>query len=162
MRTRKIRLSSIMALLALIEAVRLGLGGHVSICTLHVCFALYVLVVAICSVYRQTVPLHSASVWHLTCLTLLAVALMGFASILPSETLPVIVIDTQDSILTSLSLWYASLVLYTLALVTAVNIPCSPLLYYPPSLIYSEKTALAITHKEENNVTGVYGNDRIL
>jgi hypothetical protein len=86
-----------------------------------------------------------------------AVALMGFTSILPSENLPVIAM--QDSILPFL--WYASLALYILAFVTALNIPCGPPLHYPPSAIYSEKTALAITNKEENNVTGVYGNNTV-
>jgi hypothetical protein len=83
---------------------------------------------------------------------------MGFTSILPSENLPVIV--TLDSVLPSL--WYTSLLLYILALVTALNIPCGPPLHYPPSAIYSEKTALAIKNKEENNVSGVYGDNIIL
>jgi hypothetical protein len=158
MRTSKIILSSIIFLLVLVLAVRLALGGDVSICTLHLCFALYIFIVAASSVYRQTAPLHSASVWHLTSLTMLAVALIGFTSILPSENLPVIA--AQDSTLPSL--WYASLVLYTVAFVTALNIPCGPGLHYPPAAIYSEKTALAITNKEENNVSGVNGNKTIL
>ncbi|KAJ7654642.1 multidrug resistance-associated ABC transporter [Mycena polygramma] len=154
MRTRKIVLSAMLGLVVLLQAGRLGLGGDLTIWVLHLCFALYVFGVAVSSVFRQNVSRHTESVWHLTSLTLVSASLMGFISILPAENLPV-AIASNDSFLSSL--WYAEFGLYTLASFTAMTNPCGPALHYPPSSIYSEKTALAITNNEENNVIAAYG-----
>ncbi|KAJ6579193.1 multidrug resistance-associated ABC transporter, partial [Mycena vulgaris] len=158
MRTRKIFLSVVMFILVVVEAASLKIAGSTPLYTLHLCFALYVLAIAATSVPRCTVPRHSESVWHLASLTLLAVALMGFTAILPIEDPPVIAMGL--SILPAL--WYTALGLYTIAFLTALTTPCGPLLHYPPSAIYSEKTAQAITNTEENNVAGIYGNLRYL
>ncbi|KAJ6552953.1 multidrug resistance-associated ABC transporter [Mycena capillaripes] len=151
MRNRKIILSTILSILVLVQVARLCLGGDVTICTLHLGFALYLLGVAVSSVYRQTVSRHAEFVWHLASLTTVAVALMAFTSILPAENLPVVATQ-QVSIL--LVLWYTSFALYILAVATSVTTPCGPALHYPPTSIYSEKTAQAITNKDQNNVTG--------
>ncbi|KAJ7602857.1 hypothetical protein DFH06DRAFT_1396471, partial [Mycena polygramma] len=83
MRTRKIILSTMLGLVVLLQAGRLGLGGDLTIWVIHLCFALYVFGVAVLSVFRQTVSRHTESVWHLTSLTLVSASLMGFISILP-------------------------------------------------------------------------------
>jgi hypothetical protein len=118
----------------------------------------YFLAVAASSITRQTVATHTESIWHLASLTMLAVPSMGFSAILPAESLsviPVIALQSRDSILPAL--WYTAFALCTLALIAALNTPLGPALHYPPSAIYSEKTTLAITNKEESNVSGIYG-----
>ncbi|KAJ7846225.1 multidrug resistance-associated ABC transporter [Mycena olivaceomarginata] len=100
MRRRKIFLSITIFLLVLVQAARPVLGGDIAICTLNLVFALYLFAVAAFSVTRQTVRLHTESVWHLASLTTLAAPLMGFTAILPGEDLPVLTIE--DSILPGL------------------------------------------------------------
>ncbi|KAJ7476731.1 multidrug resistance-associated ABC transporter [Mycena latifolia] len=153
MRTRKLFLSAVVFLLVLVQATSLGLGGDITLFALHLCFALYIFGVAASSVQRRTVPQHAESVWHLASLTLFAVAFMGFTAILPIEDPPVSALDL--SILPSL--WYTAFALYILAFVTALTTPSGPLLHYPPSAIYSDKIAQAITNKDESNVAGIYG-----
>ncbi|KAJ7349778.1 multidrug resistance-associated ABC transporter [Mycena albidolilacea] len=153
MRRRKIFLSITIFLLVLVQAARPVLGGDIVICTLNLVFALYLFAVAAFSVTRQTVRLHTESVWHLASLTTLAAPLMGFTAILPGEDLPVLTIE--DSILPGL--WYTAFALYVVALLTALDTRLGPDLHYPPSAIYTEKTTAAITNTEENNVSGVYG-----
>ncbi|KAJ7826927.1 hypothetical protein B0H13DRAFT_2440066 [Mycena leptocephala] len=153
MRRRKIFLSVVLFLLVLVQAVCLALEEDVTLSAFNQFFALYMLAVVGFSINRQTVPLHMESVWHLMSLTLLAVALIGFTAILPGDNLPAIAM--RGSILSAL--WYTALALYTLAFVLAVTTPCGPGLHYPPSAIYTEKTTKAITNREENNVSGVYG-----
>jgi hypothetical protein len=142
----------------LVQAARPVLGGDIAICTLNLVFALYLFAVAAFSVTRQTVRLHTESVWHLASLTTLAAPLMGFTAILPGEDLPVLTIE--DSILPGL--WYTAFALYVVALLTALDTRLGPDLHYPPSAIYTEKTTAAITNTEENNVSGVYGNRTFL
>lgn len=154
MRIRKIFVSALLLALVVVQGVSLGLGGDLTLYALHVCFALYTLVVAASSVRRHTVPQHSESVWHLASLTIFPVALMGFTAILPLEDPPIIALE--HSVLPAL--WYTALALYVLVFLTALTTPCGPALHYPPSAIYSEKTAQAITNKEKDNVSGVYGN----
>ncbi|KAJ7147015.1 multidrug resistance-associated ABC transporter, partial [Mycena epipterygia] len=153
MRIRKIFVSALLLSLVVVQGVSLGLGGDITLYTLHVCFALYALGVAASSVRRHTAPQHSESVWHLVSLTIFPVALMGFTAILPLEDPPIIALE--HSVLPSL--WYTALALYVLVFLTALTTPCGPALHYPPSAIYSEKTAQAITNKEKDNVSGVYG-----
>ncbi|KAF7343129.1 ATP-dependent bile acid permease [Mycena venus] len=155
MKRRKIILTVISSLLVLVQAARLALGGDLVICASNLFFAMYLLAIAASSISRQTVGTHTESIWHLASLTMLAVPLMGFSAILPAENLPVIALQTPDSILPAL--WYTAFALNILALVTALDTPLGPDLHYPPSAIYSEKTTLAITNKEENNVAGNYG-----
>ncbi|KAJ7108814.1 multidrug resistance-associated ABC transporter [Mycena epipterygia] len=153
MRIRKIVVSVLLLALVIVQGVSLGLGGDITLYTLHVCFALYALGIAASSVRRYTVPQHSESVWHLASLTIFPVTLMGFTAILPLEDPPIIALE--HSVLPSL--WYTALALYVLVFLTALTTPCGPALHYPPSAIYSEKTAQAITNKEKENVSGVYG-----
>ncbi|KAJ7826783.1 multidrug resistance-associated ABC transporter [Mycena olivaceomarginata] len=145
MRRRKIFLSITIFLLVLVQAARPVLGGDIAICTLNLVFALYLFAVAAFSVTRQTVRLHTESVWHLASLTTLAAPLMGFTAILPGEDLPVLTIE--DSILPGL--WYTAFALYVVALLTALDTRLGPDLHYPPSAIYTEKTTAAITNTEE-------------
>ncbi|KAJ7271635.1 multidrug resistance-associated ABC transporter [Mycena rebaudengoi] len=149
----KIFLTILLSILVVIQALCLGFGGDIAVYTLQVSIALYILGVAALSVRQQTVELHAESIWHLTSLTFLAVALMGFTAILPSENLPVIA--SSNDLLPSL--WYTVLAIYTIAFATSVLIPRGPSLHYPPSAIYSEKIALAITNKDPDNVAGIFG-----
>ncbi|KAJ7824278.1 multidrug resistance-associated ABC transporter [Mycena leptocephala] len=158
MRGRKIILIVISSLLVLVQAARIGLGGDVAICASNLFFAVYFLAVAASSISRQSVATHTESIWHLASLTMLAVPSMGFSAILPAESLPVIpviALQSRDSILPAL--WYTAFALCILALIAALNTPLGPALHYPPSAIYSEKTTLSITNKEESNVSGIYG-----
>ncbi|KAJ7147002.1 ATP-binding cassette transporter [Mycena epipterygia] len=128
MRIRKIIVSVLLLALVVVQGVSLGLGSDITLYMLHIWFALYALSIAASSVRRHTVPQHSESVWYLASPTIFPVALMGFTAILPLEDPPIIALE--HSILPSL--WYTALALYVL-------------------------TAQAITNKEKDNVSGVYG-----
>ncbi|KAJ7190424.1 multidrug resistance-associated ABC transporter [Mycena pura] len=153
MRARKTFLSTVTFLSVLLQAATLVLGDDKTAATLHQCFAVYVFAVAVSSIRRQTVSAHAESIWHLSSLTFSSVALTGFIALLPSEDPAVVA--TGFSVLPSL--WYIWFALQVLVFFVAVNTPCGPSLHYPPSAIYSEKTAQAITNKDEDNVAGVCG-----
>ncbi|KAJ7737115.1 multidrug resistance-associated ABC transporter [Mycena metata] len=154
MRSRKILLSILLFFSVPIQVASLVLGEDTAVFSINLCCSLYLFGSSVFSVHRQTIQRHSESVWHLTVLTILTCLLMGFTAILPSEKLPATAAIRHPALPW---LWYATLVIYVLAAVTAMTTPCGPQLHYPPAAIYSEKTAQAITNQDENNVSGVNG-----
>ncbi|KAF7331368.1 Multidrug resistance-associated ABC transporter protein [Mycena kentingensis (nom. inval.)] len=118
---------------------------------LRVSFAVYILLIAVIAIRRQSVADHSEAIWHLSALNVFAVPVLGFAALLPDEELQTSVVEYASWC------YYAALALHTLIALVAVGTPCGPALHYAPSDIYSEKVAQAITNREEENVAGVYG-----
>jgi len=53
--------------------------------------------------------------------------------------------------------FYATFAIYVVLLVIAVTRPLGPKLHFPSERIYSEKTIMAITNKDEENVCGLVG-----
>ncbi|KAJ7737145.1 multidrug resistance-associated ABC transporter [Mycena maculata] len=150
---RKLFVCVLLGLLVIVETACFFLGGDSIISALHTCFSLYLLIVAVFAVRRSTVKKHAESVWHLTSLMFFAVVLLGFTTMIPTDESPAIDKPT-------IFLWYlrsAVLPLYAVTFLTILTTPRGPLLHYPPSAIYSEKTAQAITNTDKNNVAGVYG-----
>ena len=120
---------------------------------LHVCFALYILLVAARSIGQDNPDDHSESILHLTALLTVVSILLGSAAILPSTPSPVVASIEDERIL--LGLWYGLVGIYCVACFISYTTPLGPPLYYPPSSIYSEKTVQSITNTDEENVCGI-------
>ncbi|KAK7042717.1 ATP-dependent bile acid permease [Favolaschia claudopus] len=153
MRRRKIILSAVAFLLVLLHAFRLafelGFGAeHTFVHAWSLSFSLYLFLIATLSIQRQSVTLHTESVWHLTTLSFVASLLSGISLVLPASS------DTQE--VRSLFPITALFLLFATFLV-AMNTPCGPDLHFPPSAIYSGKIVEDITNQEQHNVSGVYG-----
>lgn len=156
MRSRKLFVCVLLTLLSINEGACLLLSGEMTISTLHVCFALYLLTVALLAVRRETAEKHAESIWHLTSLTFFAVGLLSFNAMLPKDSPVIIAVGKTTAVL-----WYlqfTALSLYVATFLTVLTTARGPRLHYPPSSIYSEKTAQAITNTDENNVAGISGN----
>lgn len=126
-----------------------GENFDIKVLILDVCYSCYLLCLGIISV-RQ-VERHSEFIWQLTTLITLATALMIFATILPDRETS----TTGSS--SSLWFWRVVLGLYIILTFTTMNTPLGPPLHFPPSAIYSEETASAITNTDKENVTGIVG-----
>ncbi|KAJ7610419.1 multidrug resistance-associated ABC transporter [Roridomyces roridus] len=149
-RLRKIFASMLLSFLVVVKTATLFLGTDSVADILQSCVSIYLLFLTLRSVRRKTVERHAEFVWHLTSLTFFAVVFMGFTMMLPVG---------DSSIANNDVLWYldsASLSLYAAIFSIFLTTPRGPRLHYPPSAIYSKKTADAITNTDENNVTGVY------
>ncbi|KAJ7065610.1 multidrug resistance-associated ABC transporter [Mycena amicta] len=155
MKRRKIFISIVALLLLGVQSAGVVLSGFDTIALVRVPFAVYLFAVAVFSVRRQSMADHPESIWHLSALTVVAVLLLAFTALLPETDYPVSVSSTSVS--PELALWYTALVLQLLILLVAADTPCGPPLHYPPTAIYSEKIAQAITNTEKNNVAGIYG-----
>ncbi|KDQ53279.1 hypothetical protein JAAARDRAFT_72568 [Jaapia argillacea MUCL 33604] len=158
-RLRKLLLSIFLATAVVIQAVCVGWAvaetekQDIIISSLQLFFALYNTILAIASVNQDSVSSHTHCVLHLSTLTVLATIFMGISAILPSDSVVISALDSPAF----LGLWYAVFALYCFSALLAINIPCGPLLHYPPGQIYSEKTVAAITNKYEDNVCGLVG-----
>jgi len=124
---------------------------------LHLLFAIYLLVLAVQSVGKNTVYSHTRNIIHLSALTTLAFVLLGSAALLPLDRTSVSAPaeDSQPFLLKVA--WYVVLGLYTLSTVVAITTPLGPALHFPISRIYSEKTVTAVTNHAVDNVSGVTG-----
>lgn len=123
---------------------------------LQTVFSLYLLILAGRSIKQNDVHSHTETVVHITALSIVATALFFTAAILPS-TPPVTASITKEDVNAPPGLWYATLALYTLVFVISITTPLGPKLHFPPERIYSEKTIMATTNKDEENVCGVVG-----
>lgn len=147
-------------MILIIESISLGWSiiedQHPSIeaFALHVAFSLYLVLVAVRSVPQVTVDIHSESVWHLSTLSTLAAVLSVSMVILPSSPPPP---AFTDSFTTLQGLRYATVGLYVVVCVAACTTPQGPPLHYPPEVIYSPKTVETITNMDQENVTGIVG-----
>ncbi|KAI9510285.1 ATP-binding cassette transporter [Russula earlei] len=122
---------------------------------LHVLFAVYLLVLAIHSVGKNTIYSHTENFIHLSVLTTLAFALLTFTALFPRDRSSALAEDSLPHFLQVV--WYVVLGLFTLSATVAVTTPLGPPLNFPVSRIYSEKVVAAITNKDVDNVSGVTG-----
>ncbi|KAJ6612172.1 multidrug resistance-associated ABC transporter [Mycena sp. CBHHK59/15] len=155
MTRRKIFLRTLVAALLIVEAfghswlVAHGENWDKGVLIFDLCYTLYLFCLGTLCV--DQVERHSEFMWHLTTLTTLPAMLMLFATILPVNQ------GTASSSSPALWFWRAVLSIYAALAVVTLTTPLGPPLYYPPSAIYSEETASAITNTEKENVTGVAG-----
>jgi hypothetical protein len=123
---------------------------------LHVLFAIYLSILAVQSVGRNTIGSHIGNVIHLSVLTTLTFALLGFTALLPRDPTSILA-PAEDWPHFLQAIWYVVLALYGLSTVVAVTTPLGPPLHFPVSRIYSEKTVAAITNQAVDNVSGATG-----
>jgi len=112
-------------------------------------FSLHLLVLTGLSVHQRDVASQTRSIIHITSLATVVTSLFCVASIMPSSTVGGISSRRDD--------FYATFAIYVVFLVIAVTRPLGPKLYFPSERIYSEKTVMAITNKDEENVCGLVG-----
>jgi hypothetical protein len=124
---------------------------------LHVLFAIYLSILALQSVGKNTICSHIGNVIHLSVLTTLTFALLGFTALFPrgSTSISAPAEDTLSHLLHVI--WYVVLALYGLSTVVVITTPLGPPLHFPVSRIYSEKTVAAITNQAFDNVSGATG-----
>src|ERR1700691_1644511 len=85
----KLTLSITLALALAIETVSLGFSvsttdpSAITTYALRLIFAIYTLILAVRSINQDTIEPHSESLWHLSCLTFMASALLFGTVILP-------------------------------------------------------------------------------
>jgi hypothetical protein len=122
------------------------------ISSLHVLVALYTLVLAAISLPQNSVMPNTYSITHVSIITFLALLLLGTTAILPGTYHVAETFDTALKVI-----WYTVLGLYGLAFLIISTTPMGPLLHYPVSQIYDEKTVSQITNTNRNNVVGSVG-----
>ena len=177
MRRRKLFISCLIALAVIASSILLGwaiadeLWDESTIYFLHLVFSLYIFFLSCRSVRQDDADFHTEYILHLTALSTLAALLFGSATILPDSPPPSKKISNltfkilwprsslgespQDSEIILRGLWYILILAHTFAWILIIRTPLGPLLHYPPSNIYSEKTVTSITNKDENNVCGI-------
>ncbi|KAF8154768.1 multidrug resistance-associated ABC transporter [Crassisporium funariophilum] len=161
MRWRKAFVALLLAFAVVISTVSLGYSAandehqDTAIYTLHLCFALYVFLVAARSVGQDTTEEHTESILHLTVLMSVAFGFLISTAILPNNPPPVAASIDDEPVL--LGMWYALVGIYSVACIACYTTPLGPALHYPPSDIYSEKTVQSITNMDEENVCGIVG-----
>lgn len=146
-----------------IQAISLGYVVYFSSSTttatylLHLLFAIYLSVLAVQSVGKNTVYSHTRNIIHLSALTTLAFVLLGSTALFPHDrtSISAPAEDSQPYLLQVV--WYLVLGLYTLSTAVAITTPLGPALHFPASRIYSEKTVAAVTNHAVDNVSGVTG-----
>src|SRR6267154_1499122 len=146
-----------------LQTISLGYAASFSSATttatylLHLLFAIYLSILAVQSVGKNTIGSHIRNVIHLSVLTTLTFALLGLTALFP-RGLTYISAPAEDSRPHFLQvIWYVVLALYGLSTVVAITTPLGPPLHFPVSRIYSEKTVAAITNQADDNVSGAIG-----
>ncbi|KAL9710252.1 hypothetical protein Ac2012v2_006548 [Leucoagaricus gongylophorus] len=115
-------------------------------------FSLYLLIVTGSSVNQRDVESHTRSIIHITSLTIVVTGLFCVAGIMPNSTF-----DGISRLEIRRDDFYATSAIYVVLLVVAMTRPLGPKLHFPSERIYSEKTVMAITNKDEENVCGLVG-----
>ncbi len=162
MRWRRLAMTILLAFVVAINASSLGWAiasndtQSIISSVFGIIFSVYVLVLACRSVNEQEVYLHTKAVIQITTLSTIATSLFFAAAILP-DTPPVTTDISQELESTPVGLWYAILALYSVVFAISITTPLGPKLHFPPERIYSEKTVMAITNKDEENVCGAVG-----
>lgn len=124
---------------------------NLSLPILDVLFALYLLLISVKSLPKDSSTGHFKYVIHMAFLLFVACLSKGSMAIMPSASLT----TTEHS--TPGDLWYPALALHLVAFVIVINIPRGPPLYFPPNQIYAEKWLGATTamKSESENVCGI-------
>ncbi|KIJ58252.1 hypothetical protein HYDPIDRAFT_44556 [Hydnomerulius pinastri MD-312] len=157
----KIFTSTLLAAVLVIQSISLGWtiaadeGDSILLYALHAGYALYLTLLAVRSVYQNTIEPHSESMIHLAVLTVVPTVLLFTTAILPSSAS--VTVSLLQDIPALRGLWYAVLALYAVATVIVFTMPSGPSMHFPPENIYSEKTMKAATNLDQENVCGVVG-----
>jgi hypothetical protein len=160
MRWRKLFIFLLLAGIPVIDAIFLGWSvandetADIVVYALSLAFSIYVLVLTVRSINQNITSSHSEFVLHLTTLTTLASVSLGSTALIPATSPTSKVVEGAPALR---PLWYAKLSLYTAVCVMAFITQQGPRLRFPPDRIYSEKTILATTNTEEENVCGISG-----
>lgn len=160
MRWRKLVVSLLLVAVTIFDTVSLGSSvvhneaTETTIYAIDIGFAIYLLTMAIRSINQNDASQHSESVLHLTAMTTLATVFLGTTAILPTTPPVTTSVETASALQ---YIWHAKLCLYTIICVIMYTTPQGPRLQFPPERIYSEKTILAITNTDEENVCGISG-----
>jgi hypothetical protein len=153
-------MSLLLAAIPIIDTISLGWSlandetSQIAIYALNLAFSLYILILAVYSVNQNTVDIHSESILHLTTMNTLAATFLGSTAILP-DTSPIAA--SLETVPALRAIWHAKLCLYTIVCIMAFTTPQGPRLRFPPERIYSDKTILATTNPDEENVCGLIG-----
>jgi len=138
-----------------------GQEFEATVFALHSAFAVYVFVLSVSSVRQEDTESHAESIIHLAVLSMIAFLLLGSIVILPESPQPVKafvnyrVLRPQSFAFDTLYPDVVIVFVYTSVCILTFKTPLGPLLHYPPSNIYSEKTVQSITNTDKNNVCGV-------
>ncbi|GJE85249.1 multidrug resistance-associated ABC transporter [Phanerochaete sordida] len=159
MRLRKLLLTLILAGSLVLETVALAWSAAeadrhgVAVYAVRTLFALYLVVVAACSVKLEYAQ-HWRCVLHIFVLTFFAALFFGTLAILPSTPLPIAASAVIPSPVVPNAIWYTDVALYIAACAISATIPRGPPLHFPSERIYSDKTLMAVTSKYPDNVCG--------
>lgn len=155
MRVRKVLLSIIFCVLAVVQSVALGWSLVLNESWRDIvqgftmtAFAFYMLALSLWSVSLCEVPSHWRVTIHLAILTTTATVLLCSSAILPSNA------PLEDP---QKTLWYLTLALVFVAFWISTRTKRGPKLHYPSSAIYSEKILAGTTTIVEDNVCGITG-----
>jgi hypothetical protein len=163
MKLRGILLVIALVLVVSLQTVSLGHAASFSSPTttatylLHVLFGIYLLILAVQSVGKNSIYSHTRNTIHLSVLTTLTFGLLGVTALFPRDqtSISALAEDSQPHFLKVI--WYVVLGLYAISTVVAITTPLGPPLHFPVSRIYSEKTVAAITNQAVDNVSGATG-----
>ncbi|THU79589.1 ATP-binding cassette transporter [Dendrothele bispora CBS 962.96] len=161
MRWRKTVLFVLFTAILVLQCVRLGflsIGNEMeskdlAVSVIHICFALYLLVITALSFKQNTVEPHSLTIIHLAILNFVASVTQAVSAILPNTPPIVESVSAPESLPNNL--WYATIVSYIVSAILAFATPCGPPLHFPNESIYSAKTVASTTNTDQANVTGI-------
>ncbi|GJE85243.1 multidrug resistance-associated ABC transporter [Phanerochaete sordida] len=159
MRLRKVLLTLILAGSLALETVSLAWSAveadrhGVAVYAVRTTFALYLVIVAACSVKLEYAQ-HWRCVLHIFALTFLAASFFGTFAILPSTPTPIAANAVLPSPVVPSAVYYADAALYIVACAIAATIPRGPPLHFPSERVYSDKTLMSVTSKYPDNVCG--------
>jgi hypothetical protein len=160
MRLRKLILTALLALILILNTTQLGVAFVLSSSStvivtliLKTSFFTYLLILSANSVTQNFSKSHASPIRHLSALLFLSALLLVCTAILPDDAVQVL--QSEDGVLDRI--WYSNLVLVLLAWILVFDTPQGPILHYPSSLIYSEKTLEKTTNHERGNVCGAVG-----
>lgn len=122
---------------------------------IHASFSAYLLVLSVRSLGQRSAQGHSESILHITTMSTMAVIALASSAIIPRTKPPATSSVAEEPYIQAI--WYAIMSLYGVAAVVAFTTPLGQPLHYPPERIYSEKTVMAITNPDPENVCGIVG-----
>ncbi|KAG8871479.1 hypothetical protein FRB98_000747, partial [Tulasnella sp. 332] len=119
--------------------------------SIHIFFALYLLVVSAWSISMDDINPHWITVIHIWSLSTVAVFVYSIRLLLPKDVTAI----PEDPVLVGLD--YATFGLYVVLFCMAFFTPRGPAVHFPPERIYSAKTLASSAPSIYHNVTGYVG-----